>query len=249
MKKRNILITFVTILNLFILSACSTGLKPRSVEDFYVSTGVAKYFLSDIPDWANFSQSAGCFRTKGIRYFDIDALMKSYSLKYVEALQVQATFNEEYLEIKKDPKAMLTLKDEEVLFFKASDRVNSKINFFDAPTFKQIHLIWLDEALKGKKEEDRLKKFLESSAQDTGFPVLVSACLTKSEIEARFPDLSIKIISAELFSIFDENGTKKPSLHLNLDPFFKADQKIIFYMQETKKTVEDIRGKYKIVNY
>lgn len=234
---------------LIFLSACSSGMKPRNVDQFYSSTGVAKYFLSDLPDWANFSQSAGCFRSKGIRYFDIDALMKSYSLKYTEALQIQATFNEELLQIKKDAKVNLTLKDEEVLFFKASEKVNSKINFFDAPAFKQIHLIWLDEALKGKKEEDRLRKFLSSSTHDAGFPVLVSACLTKSEIEAKFPGLSIKAISAEMFSIYDEAGINKPMMHINIDPFFKPDQKIIFYMQETKKTVDHIRGKYKTANY
>ncbi len=234
---------------LFVLSACSTGMKPRSVDQFYTSTGVAKYFLSDIPDWANFSQSAGCFRTKGIRYFDVDALMKSFSLKYPDAIQIQATFNEEFLQIKKDAKVNLTLKDEEILFFKSSDKVNSKITFFDAPTFKQIHLIWLDEALKGEKEEERLKNFLNSSTHDAGFPVLVSACLTKDEIEAKFPGLSIKAISAEMFSIYDEEGNRKPNMHINIDPFFKPDQKIIFYMQETKKTVDDIRGKYKTANY
>ena len=234
---------------LFIFSSCSSGMKARNVDQFYTSTGVSKYFLSDIPDWANFSQSAGCFRAKGIRYFDIDSLMKSYSMKYTDALQIQATFNEEYLQIKKDGKINLSLKDEEVLFFKASDKVNSKINFFDAPTFKEIHLIWLDEALKGKKEEERLKNFLNSSVHDTGFPVLISACLTKNEIEAKFPGLSIKAISAEMFSIYDDAGGKRPSMHLAIDPFFRPDQKIIFYMQETKKTVEDIRGKYKTVNY
>ena len=234
---------------LFLLSACSSGMKSRSVDQFYTSTGVARYFLSDIPEWANFSQSAGCFRAKGIRYFDVDALMKSFSLKYADALQIQAIFNEEYLQIKKDAKVNLTLKDEEVLFFKASDKVSSKIVFFDAPTFKQIHLIWLDEALKGKKEEDRLRNFLNSSTQDVGFPVLVSACLTKSEIEARFPNLSIKTISAEMFSIYDEVGSRRPNMHINIDQFFKPDQKINFYMQETKKTLDDIHGKYKSVNY
>lgn len=240
---------FPLVLTAFILSACTTGLKPRTVEQYYTSTGVEKYFLSDIPEWANFSQSAGCFRTKGIRYFDIDALMKSYSLSYASATQLQATFNEEYLVVKKQPNVTLTLKDEEVLFFKASDKVNSKITFFEAPAFKQIHLIWLDEALKGKKQEDKLKNFLQSSVQDNGVPVLVSACLTKQEIEAKFPDVAIKMISAEMFSIYDEKGEKKPNLHINLGAFFKPEQRLVFYTQEAKKNVEDIRGNYKVANY
>lgn len=238
-----------SILSLFVLGACSSGLKPRNVEQYYTSTGIEKYFLSDIPEWANFSQSAGCFRTKGIRYFDVEALMKSYSLKYPAAVQIQASFNEEYLTMKKKPNITLTLKDEEVLFFKASDKVNSNINFFEAPTFKQIHLVWLDEALKGKKQEDRLRQFLQSSVQDAGFPVLISACLTKEEIEAKFPGLSIKMISAEMFSIYDDNGVKQPNLHVNLGAYFKPEQKIIFYTQESKKSVDDIRGNYKVSNY
>lgn len=246
MKK---IINLGLVLLLVIFSACSSGLKSRDADQFYASTGVTKYLLSDIPEWANFSQSAGCFRTKGIRYFDVDAMMKSYSLKYPEVIQIQGTFNEEYLALKRDPKITLTLRDEEVLFFKATDKVNSKINYFVAPTFKQIHLIWLDEALKGPKEEERLRKFLQASVHDSGFPVLVSACLTKDEVEGKFPNLSLKIIGAELFSIYDQTGVKKPNLHVNIDAFFTTDQKIIFYTQDTKKDVEDIRGTYKIVNY
>ena len=234
---------------LLILSSCSTGLKPRTVDQYYASTGVEKYFLSDIPEWANFSQSAGCFRTKGIRYFDLNALMKSYSMKYNDALQLQATFNEEFLMKKKEANSTLSLKEEEVLFFRASDKVNSKITFFEAPTFKQIHLIWLDEALKGKAQEDRLKKFLQSSVHDTGFPVLISACLTKAEIEAKFPDVAVKAISAEMFSIYDQKGDKLPNLHISLSAFFKPEQKLILYTQEAKKTVEDIKGTYKLANY
>jgi hypothetical protein len=219
------------------------------MEAYYSSTGVEKYFLSDIPDWANFSQSAGCFRSKGMRYFDINALMKSYSMKYADAIQLQATFNDEFMVMKKQPNISLTLKDEEVLFFKSSDRVSSKINFFDAPDFKQVHLIWVDEALKGKKQEDKLKQFMQSAVHNTGVPVLISACLTKPEIEAKFPNMAIKTISAEMFSIYDENGEKNPNLHINLKAFFKPEQKLIFYSQESKKTVEDIKGSYKLSNY
>ena len=244
MKK---IIPFILISLLVI--GCSTKLKSRNIEEYYTSTGVSKYFLPDVPDWANFTQSAGCFRSKGIRYFDVDAMMKSYSLSYANAIQVQASYNEEYLAVKKQPNVTVTLKDEEVLFFKASEKINSKIPFFDPPTFKQIHLIWLDEILKGKKQEDKFRAFLQSSTQDTGFPVLISACLTKAEIEEKFPGLSMKVISAEMFSVYDDKGVRSPNMHINLDAFFKPDQRLIFYTQEVKKNVEDIRGNYKAANY
>jgi hypothetical protein len=240
----------VALLVLIAITGCaSKGLRPRSVDQYYVATGIEKYFLSDIPAWANFSQSAGCFRSSNIRYFDVQALMKSYSLKYSDALQIQGSFNEEYLAIKKqNNNSQINLKDEESLFFKASEKVNSKIVFFDPPTFKQVHLIWLDEALVGKKEEDRLRNFLNSSVHDNGMPILISACLTKDEIEKKFPGLTTKIISAELFSIYDEKGEKKPSLHINVNEFFAPWQKIIFYSQGIRKNTDDIGG-VKASNY
>lgn len=231
------------------VGSCSSGLKPRTIDQYYVSTGVEKYFLSDLPEWANYSVSAGCYRTSEIRYFNIDALMKSYSLTYNDAIQIQATFNDEYLTLKKQTGVTVGLKEEELVFFKASERVNSKINFFDAPTFKQIHLIWLDEVLKGKKQEEKLKSFLASSTHDNGFPVLISACLTKSEIEAKFPNVAIKAISAEMFSVYDGNGLRNPSIHTDLGAFFKPEQKLILYTQERKKTFDNIKGNYKLSNY
>lgn len=240
---------FLLMVTSVLLSSCSSGLKPRTVDQYYTSTGVEKYFLSDLPEWANYSVSAGCYRTSGIRYFNIDALMKSYSLSYSDAIQIQATFNDEYLALKKQAGVTVGLKEEELVFFKASDRVNSKIKFFDAPTFKQIHLIWLDEALKGKKQEDKLRNFLQSSVQDYGFPVLISACLTKSEIEAKFPNMAIKVISAEMFSVYDATGARQPSIHTQIGEFFKPEQKLIFYSQEAKKSLDNIRGNYKVSNY
>lgn len=233
----------------FLVGSCSNGLKPRVVDQYYVSTGVEAYFLTDLPEWANYSATAECYRERSIRYFNIDALMKSFSLSYFNAIQVQATFNEEYLALKKKSDVNLGLKDEELIFFKANDKVKNSINFFDAPTFKQIHLIWLDEVLIGKKQEDKLKRFLTSSVQDNGFPVLVSACLTKSEIEAKFPDVAIKAISAEMFSVYDSSGVRLPTIHTQIGAFFKPEQKLIFYSQGTKKTLDNIKGNYKVSNY
>lgn len=237
---------------LFFLTSCSTtsGLKPRTVEEYYVSTGIERYFLPDIPEWANFSQSGGCFRTKGLRYFDIDALMKSYSLNFFEALQVQASFNEEFLAAKKSQgKETLTLKEDENIFFKASEKVGSKINFTNLPDFKRVHLIWVDEVIADSAREQKLKNFLNSSVHDEGVPVLVSACLTKSDLEKKFPETNIKSLSAELFSIYDAKGQKKPNLHINVDVFFKPEQKLFFYGQSIKGPVQDITGSYKIMNY
>lgn len=241
----------VSIIFIFIAGCSSApGLKPRTVEEYYLSTGVEKYFLPEIPDWINFSEDAGCFRTKGLKYFDIDALMKSYALNYFEAIQLQALFNEDFLSAKSTQvRQALTLKEEENLFFKASERVGSKIFFTDLPAFKRIHLIWLDNIIGDKNSEGRLKNFLASETHNEGVPVLISACRTKKEIESVLPEAHYKIISAELFSVYNQQGQRIPNMHLDLSVFFKADQKLFFYTQGNKIQIDAVKGNYKILNY
>lgn len=239
---------------IFVLYGCAQvsdqGLKSRTVEDYYISTGVQKYFLTDIPNWANFDQKASCFRSSTIRYFDIDALMKSYGLSYNKALQVQATFNEEYNHFKEeDTNHITTLKEEELLFFKVSEKVSSKIDFFEPPTFKRINLIWLDEILGNPAKEKKLKTFLESKVNEEGVPVLISFCLTKYEIEKQFPEINTKIISAELFSVFDNKGNKTTGFRIDLEQFFNPSQKLYFYSQQSNVPSDEIKGTFKTINY
>lgn len=233
-----------------LITGCAVNkMEPRTVEDYYAQTGIEKYFLPDVPAWANFDQSAGCFRKTGIRFFNIDALMKSYALTYDQSLQVQASFNEEYLRFKKSDKLKIpTLKEEELLFYKVSEKVSSKIFFFDPPTFKRINLIWLDEVAGDEKKTRKLKAFLNSSTMDTGLPVLVSFCMTRDEVEAQFPDINTKMITSELFSAFDSNGNAYPGLILDLGKIFKPNQSLYFYSQK-KFVPEELKGTLRILNY
>lgn len=245
---------FFIITNIIFLSSCASWVnsdyKPRRLEDYYVSTGVEKYFLPEIPSWANFDQKASCFRSQNIRYFDLDALMKSYSLEYNTAIQMQAEYNLELFNFMveyKDKKP--NLKEEELMFYRVSDKISGKINFFEAPKFKRIHLIWLDEILESESGLKKLKKFLESSTSDKGAPVIVSFCLTRAELEKRYPDLVPKAITAEMFSIFDNAGKRTPNFNLELEKFFDASQSIYFYSQKKISINEMLIGKITTENY
>ncbi|RPJ69528.1 MAG: hypothetical protein EHM20_16330 [Alphaproteobacteria bacterium] len=226
-------------------------MKPRTVEDYYVSTGVVKYFLSDIPAWASFNQKAGCFRNKNIRYFNIEALMKSYGLSYNQALQLQASFNEGLSEFIAglDQGRSQTLKEEELLFYKVSEKISSKIIFFDPPVFERVNFVWLDEVLGDEKKEKKLKDFLNSSTMDLGVPVLVSFCMTRDEVEKKFPDLNTKMITAELFSIYDSKGKATPGFKFEVDQFFKPEQKLYFYTQKNLVPSDEFQGTFKALNY
>jgi len=236
------------------ISACSSfsqqGMKPRTVEDYYTSTGVEKYFLTEIPAWANFDQTASCYRPTSIRYFDINALMKSYGLEYAKALQVQASYNEEMVTFKGGAeKRIPSLKEEELLFYKVSEKVSSKIIFFDPPAFKRINIVLIDEVLDDVKKEKKLKAFLNSPVMDEGVPVIFSFCLTRAEVEKRFPDINTKMITAEMLSVYSSNGEKAPRFQIDLSQFFKATQKLYFYSQKTQLNNDQIKGLFKIQNY
>lgn len=237
-----------SILFLFIFTSCASKTQSRSMENYYSPTGVDQYFLNDLPKWANFDDRAGCYRESNIRYFDLNALMKSYKLNYNQSLQVQASFNEEFLKIGKNSKAPM-LKEEELLFYKVNEKVASKIIFFDPPVFDRIHLIFLDEVLGDPKKEKKLKDFLNSSVNDSGVPILVSLCLTRDEIEKKYPDFNTKMITAELFSVYDGEGNATPGFKFDLSKFFKADQKIYLYSQKNSVPAVAFRGTFKILNY
>jgi hypothetical protein len=228
---------------LFLLAGCSSeSVKPRVIENYFQSAGVEKYFLSALPEWANFSSTAGCYRQQLIRYFDLNALMKSYSIDYATAIQIQASYNDEYARIEK--KTVIPFSEEQLLFFRASDKVNSKIVFFDPPTYKRVHLIWVDLV-----DDHKIKNFLKSDIHDKGIPVLVSFCMSKSELETRFSDSNYNMISAEMFSVFDPSGAKIPSFSLFLNQIFKENQELIFYSPVKNHEIKELRGKYQIINY
>ena len=239
---------------LILVTSCASWVnpeyKPRKLEDYYISTGIEKYFLPEIPAWANFDQRAACFRSQNIRYFDLSALMKSYSLDYSSAIQVQAEYNAELFAFASDHSGKKpNLKEEELMFYRVSDKISGKINFFEAPKYKRIHLIWIDEVLDNENSLKKLKKFLTSSTSDKGAPVLVSFCLTKAELERRYPDLAPKMITAEMFSIFESSGKRNPNFNLELENFFDSSQTVYFYSQKKISINEMLIGKMNIENY
>jgi len=235
---------FILIFLSVLFSCANESLKPRVTENYYQSSGVEKYFLSEFPAWANFSESGACFRKNQIKYFDIDALMKSYGIKHSIAIQIQATFNDEYLRLTKTKESIVPFSEEQLLFFKASEKVNSKIVFFEAPTFKRVHLVWVDGA-----EPAKIKNFLKSSVHDSGVPVLISLCQTKSELEMLFSESNYKMLSAEMLSVFNDEGNKEPGFSLIINDFFKEGQELILYTPKKINELKELKGKYKIINY
>lgn len=240
----------IIILSLLSISCSSNNFQSRVIENYYQSAGVEKFFLSEIPSWANFSELGNCKRNVSIRFFDLELLMKNYNLNFSQALQIQASFNGEYINlVNNNPGKTIPLNDEQLLFFKASDKVNGKILFFNAPSFKKINLVWIDEAIANEESINKLKKFLNSRVFDSGVPVLVSYCLSKSEIDKIFHEQNYPSLSTELLSIYNADGTKNNFLGFNLENLFKQDQEINFYSKSKLASIKELIGKIKLNNY
>jgi hypothetical protein len=152
---------------------------------------------------------------------------------------VQASFNEEYYNLmSENPKRPISLNDEQLLFFKAFEKINAGISYFNPPQYKKVNLVSIDSIVKGETEILSLKKFLNSKIFDLAPAVLVSHCYTKKEIESIFNERTYPIISIELLSIFKANGGRGTKFSLPLDAFFAKDVDLNFYIRAEKKIEE-----------
>ena len=243
----------ILLIVLVLSSICSCAgnmFSSRTVENYYQSAGVEKYFLSDIPIWANFSETGECKRQYTTRFFDIDSLMKNYGINFEKAIQIQGMFNDDYNRMYAGyHQKAIPLSEEQLLFFKSSEKINGRIKFFEAPTFKRINLIWVDSALKNKEEKEKILKFIKSPVNDEGMPVLVSICMTKKEIEEFFPSENYKAITAEMFSIYNPSGDRAPFFRFYFDEFFRKDQELFFYSREKNNRTNIFNGVKKFTNF
>ena len=194
------------------LTSCSGGrTAPERVglDQVYQGAGTEKYFLPDLPPWANFSVVANCQRKIPVRYLDFEALYKSYNLTYEQLVQLQYLFNKKITEYKKNTgRELLYMQDENFYFYNAYEQVVGGGRGFLVPDYKQINLIWIDPILSDQKIRQRFDKLMKSSKIESGHPVFVSTCMSGPELEAfisknGFASMGARAISQEFFSPYN----------------------------------------------
>ncbi len=251
----------VLLLGIFIILPSCTNLKKkdspfslkrRKVEEYFVSSGVVRYFLPEIPYWANFSSVAGCRRKKSIKYLDLKMVRGSLSLEYEEAIQLQLMLNTMIFDLKKEQHiAHIPFKEEERLFFKASDRIQAGIRDFRAPTFKRIHLIWVDPFLE---KTQTLKNLMARKSVGLGHPVFVSLCLTRRSFEDwmkkhGFQNRNIRLLSYEMLSPYNLDGELDTKYHIFVDEIFGKNKQIYLYTPKGRSEPHVLEGSFKIIKY
>lgn len=248
------------LLILFSVVACSTntreqeGFERRNLEEYFQSSGVVKYFLPDLPDWANSSVTGQCMRKTPVRYFNFKNLTESFAMDYMKSVQFQYMYNLESRKLKLNASAeYLPLKDEEKTFYMVSDRIQAGIYAFMPPKFKRINLVWIDPALSSDKAMASLQRLMKGPQMDLGHPVFVSMCLSTKEMDEfvrknKFRD-GIRFIPHTMFSPFDAERKLGPTLYLNVSALFKPEQKMYFYLPKIIDRPREIVGDLKFVTY
>lgn len=206
------------------------------LDNVYISSGVEQYFLGNLPHWINFSSWAKCRRNESIRYMNYEILKKSYALTYDQMVHMQHMWNRKLYAYKRSGgQGNLPLKDESFVFNNVYAQVIGGSYVFSAPKFNQVSLVWIDPFIENKK---KLKQILRSDDVLSGHPVIISHCLSSYAAESllqelELEDLGIKIIPAEMFSLFDKNIQMGYEFQIDVSQIMKKKKIILYSSEET----------------
>jgi hypothetical protein len=241
---------------IILLESCTStipkaGMRKRPVEGSYQGAGVSKYYLADVPLWANFSTAGNCHRKSQVRFLNFKNLSRSYGFKYNELVQFQLMLNrrlESFLASQE--LEVLRPKDDSYVFLNVQDQIKGGAKEFLLPKFKKGNVIWIDPALNNSKSYVKLKRYLRSEAINDAVPYLASVCLSRKELEdfvqKRLSNIAgLNLISAEMFSPYKDSETLGTSFYLNLEKFFGKEYELTLVVLDKEPT--NILGYKKIL--
>ncbi|MCK5882716.1 MAG: hypothetical protein KAG61_03430 [Bacteriovoracaceae bacterium] len=230
------------------------GMKRRNLGRYYVSSGIERFFMGDIPQWVNVSRSGSCKRQSEIKFINLPKLQNNFQLNYRDAIQFQYYLNlERHSKMEFYNSEFLMLKDEEIIFYDVSDRIQSGIFAFKSPKFKRVNLVWIDPVLDSKEKMNDLVRLMRSKSMDLGHPVFISLCMDhralKRFINSKkvFGD-NILMIPFDMFSVFDSEKKQQLGFQLEVERLLRKDQDIHLYIP-AKEAPSEFIGKFKIHNY
>ncbi len=251
-KVIGILLPFLALF--FISCAHERNLRRYEVGEYYINSGVSKYFLSDLPKWANFSNVSSCRREGGVRFLNFNSISMSLDLKYDQILHLQGGFNESYRELKgKSGLRFLPLKEEEKLFFRWSEQVQADVKSFRSPKHNKIAVIWVDRAIHDVQDAKKIVRWIDGPVGIQYYPVFLSHCLNGKELQRFISsviklDLEYSLISYDYFSPYSEKMELSDNIGVNLKMIIGDDKEVLFVGPSEKK-VKEFRGYDKMTKY
>lgn len=239
---------FSQALILILIAACANSPKSmenRDLEQLYQGAGVERYFLADLPGWANFSSSSHCRRDGLVRYLNFETIKSSYAMGYEESVHMQHMINRRFVTTKSNSERQLYLKDEAFIFYNVFEQVAGGGRDFLLPRFDRVSLIFLDPYLN---DLSRVKTVLNRRDVGQGHPILVSACLNSYSMEKLsekegWDSFGVKLIGQEMFTPYDSNGNLGHEFGLDFSKFMPGKKIILFSPVEAPH----LKGSNKII--
>lgn len=228
---------FISSLLLALISCGSGEVKKDISEVTYQTSGVEKYFLTELPAWANFSQVGGCFKSSSFTYLDLPKVSGAFGLSYPEMLELQAQYNDRLETYFRSTTARFLKPVEQAgIFSNTLEQVKGGVRQLRLPDARQVDLIWLDGFMQNDKMKD-LKRMVKEGKFFERLPVIVSTCLSRQEMEkwiteSNFDQVGFYLISAEWFTPFNIQMQAEPGLRINLRQIFKPETKFFLVAPE-----------------
>lgn len=221
----------------------------QDLDQVYIGAGVEKYYLSDLPNWANFSPSGQCSRTEPIRYLNFETMHKSYSFTYEQLIQFQYMLNKKFYSYKESTgRKTVFLKDESFIMHNVHEQILGGGREFIAPKFNRVNIVWIDPALKNVERLQDLKKLMFSEEMEKGHPVFVSLCLNSIELEkfiakSGYSKLGAKGISQSMFTPYSDEFEMANQYGLNFSKLLPKKDLYLYapYMPTEFKGISKIQ--------
>ncbi len=249
----------LSIISLILFYGCAQPthgpLLLRNTKSFYQGTGVVKYFLSELPNWANASNESACQRSYTVKYFNFSNLKASFDLSYSDSVQLQYLFNISHRTSKENYQIeLLPLKQEEKIFYDSFDKIKAKLYPFRFPTYKRVNFIWVDPYLKDKKGTRQLVALMKSAIMTKGHPVWVSSCYGRKELDASIKSLkldtfNIRVLGIEAFSPYSQDNVLMTEVRLSLRDLFPGKRTLYLYIKNGMENPTEILSVDKVINY
>jgi hypothetical protein len=220
------------------LISCGSGEVKKNMNDVtYQTSGVEKYFLAELPAWANFSETGSCFKSSSFTYLDLPKVSGAFGLSYLEMLELQAQYNDRVETYFRSTTARFLKPVEQAgIFSNTLEQVKGGVRQLRLPDAREVDLIWLDSFIQ-KNKMNELKKMAKEGKFFDRLPVVVSTCLSRQEMEkwvseSNFDQLGFYLISAEWFTPYDIQMKLEPGLRINLRQIFKKETKFFLVAPE-----------------
>jgi hypothetical protein len=225
---------------LTLISCGSSDLKKNiDTSTSYRTSGLEQFFLTELPQWANYSSDGKCTKNSSFIYLNFPKLMEAYQLNYLQMLELQAQYNERLENYFRSTAIHFLKPMEEASFFSNTlEQVRGGIRSFKLPQVKEVEVIWLESF-----SPEEIKKLAKVGRFDQKLPILFSSCHSKQSLtqwiaQEQLEDVGFYTLTAEWLSPYTSHFELKGGLKIELAQLLGEKVKVTVISSQNKITNE-----------